>query len=282
MQLNDEQINKLKLLENEMLREVVRICDELHLEYYLIGGTLLGAVRHKGFIPWDDDIDIGLLRADYEVFISRARDTLSHKMFLQNYTTDADMIFPFTKIRYNNTTFIETRSKNSKMHQGVWIDVFPLDYYEMSSVKRKINGFKKKLLNLRIAEEEYFEKSNNHSVPHIIAKKILTTIVHARYPKLSDAVKKIDRINSSSRACDIVINNCGAYLDKEAFPISWIGSGTEVDFEFHTYRTFQEYDKYLKQIYGDYLTPPPIEKRVSVHDIEVIDLNNSYALYTKQ
>lgn len=281
MLLDDKQMKKLKEIEIDILTEFVRICDQLHLRYYLIGGTLLGAVRHKGFIPWDDDIDVGMPREDYEVFVEKAGKLLPDYIFLQNYRTDENMIFPFTKLRNSNTTYIETRSKNSKMNQGVWMDIFPLDFYESNKLRRDYLAIKVSMINQRIGMEQYIVDNKNRSFAKKVIRKIVHRIIKMMYPTLNSAVKKVDTIYSSTAPGDILVNKSGTYLGKEEVPAEWFGKGCFVDFENMRVCAPIEFDKYLKHIYGDYMTPPPVEKRVSVHDIEVIDLEKSYKEYLK-
>ena len=116
MELSEKQLNRLKAIELEMLRSFIEVCKELDLKYYLLGGTLLGAVRHKGFIPWDDDIDIGMPRKDYEVFISKAQNLLPVHLFVQTFQTDPQFPSAYCKIRNSNTTFLETAVKKINMN----------------------------------------------------------------------------------------------------------------------------------------------------------------------
>ena len=281
MLLNDIQMKKLKEIEIDMLKAFVSICDQLGLKYYLICGTLLGAVRHKGFIPWDDDIDVGMPREDYEVFVEKAGKLLPDYIFLQNYRTDENMIFPFTKLRNNNTTYIETRSKDSKMNQGVWMDIFPLDFYESKKLRRDYQEIMVSMINQRIGMEQFVVGDKNRSFPKKVIRRIVHGIIKKMYPTLNSAVKKVDTIYSSTAPGDILVNKSGTYLGKEEVPAAWFGKGCYVDFENMRVCAPIEYDKYLTHIYGDYMTPPPVEKQVSVHDIEVIDLEKSYKDYIK-
>lgn len=281
MLFDDKQMKKLKEIEIDMLKKFVSICEQLGLKYYLIGGTLLGAVRHKGFIPWDDDIDVGMPRQDYEIFVEKAGMFLPDYIFLQNFRTDKNMIFPFTKLRNVNTTYIETRSKYSKMNQGVWMDIFPLDYYELNELKRNYQIRKVSIINMRIGMEQYIVHNKDRSFARKAIKKIAYKIIKMMYPTLTSAVKRVDSIYSSTAPSDIWVNKSGAYPGKEEVPIEWFGKGCYVDFENMKVSAPVEYDKYLKHIYGDYMTPPPVEKQVSVHDIEVIDLEKSYKEYIK-
>ena len=120
-----ENIKEMQKIELEMLLEVDRICKKFNIRYFLIAGTLLGAIRHKGFIPWDDDIDIIIPLNDYIKFCKVAEKELNKNYFLQNYKTDFTAMW-YTKIRKNNTTAIQANHKNKLHHQGIWIDIFPL------------------------------------------------------------------------------------------------------------------------------------------------------------
>ena len=119
------ELRKLQLTEIEVLDEIVRICKKHKLQYFLLAGTCLGAVRHSGFIPWDDDIDIGMPREDYEKFLNIALDELDEKYFLQYYKTDENYYLGFAKVRKNNTSFITKGFEKKKGHQGFFVDIFP-------------------------------------------------------------------------------------------------------------------------------------------------------------
>ncbi len=279
MILNEIQMAEIKKIEVDMLREFVKICEKLNLQYYLIGGTLLGAIRHQGFIPWDDDIDIGMPRHDYEIFVEKAGELFSDPFFLQNYRTDSYMIFPFSKLRNSNTTYIEKRSKYSKMNQGVWIDIFPLDYYEQDNFKRKAQAFSISLINMRIGEEQFFEDKRERSLIKKALRNVFLKLLRIRFPNLQDAVKRIDRIYASSPKSNILVNKCGAYPGKEEIPEEWFGVGCKVIFENMELNAPIKYDQYLSHIYGDYMSLPPEEKQITVHNIEIIDFKKSYKEY---
>ena len=121
-----DMLRELQLVEMSMLLDVVAICEKNKINYYLSSGTLLGAVRHKGFIPWDDDVDIEMPIQDYRKFLSIAQDSLGDDYFVQTFMTDPNYQFSYTHIRKNNTTYVKAHSINDNIHHGVWIDVFPL------------------------------------------------------------------------------------------------------------------------------------------------------------
>ncbi len=125
--ITQDMIDKVQAVECEILQEIDSICRRHNLTYFAIGGTALGAVRHQGFIPWDDDIDIGMPRKDYEIFLECARKELPQEYFLQNFFTEEKSPFYFTKIRKNNTRFVEFYLKDADIHHGIFVDIFPFD-----------------------------------------------------------------------------------------------------------------------------------------------------------
>ena len=161
-----------------MLQEFIDVCTVLNLKYYALGGTLLGVVRHRGFIPWDDDIDVGMPRADYEIFIAKAQMLLADGYFLQTFKTDKEFPANFAKIRNNNTTFIETSIGHLHVNHGVFIDVFPLDYYPNKMIW--LFNLKKQLLTLRIT----YAFNNNILKNKVKIARIVTRII---YPSLETA-----------------------------------------------------------------------------------------------
>ncbi len=120
-------LRKIQLVQLEILLEFDRICKENNLPYQLFFGTLLGAIRHKGFIPRDDDVDVCMLRGDYNRFLQLCEDQLNKDYFLQTYKTDKEYIHSFARIRKNNTLALQRIYSKIAMHHGIFIDNFPLD-----------------------------------------------------------------------------------------------------------------------------------------------------------
>ena len=119
-------MNEIQKVELNLLKEFVKVCEKNNLRYFMVGGSALGCVRHKGFIPWDDDIDVAMPREDYEKFM-KMQDELPSYCFIQNYKTDPHYIYNYGKLRDSRTTFIESYYKYHRINHGVWIDIFPLD-----------------------------------------------------------------------------------------------------------------------------------------------------------
>lgn len=132
-------MNELQQKERDLLKIFIDFCDKNKLTYFLVGGTLLGAIRHKGFIPWDDDIDVAMPREDYDKFIVLASKhfTKDKDVFFQNYRTDKYYPYVFSKLRDSNTTFIEKIYKHVDMNHGVYIDIFPIDGISKNSNEKK-------------------------------------------------------------------------------------------------------------------------------------------------
>lgn len=259
-----------------MLKAFVGACKKLNLRYYLLGGTLLGAVRHKGFIPWDDDIDVGMPREDYERFIKEGHTVLPTHLFIQDVSTDPEWCFNFVKIRNSNTTFVECSTKNMYINHGVFLDVFPLDYYPMGKMKERLFNFKKDLMWCRICDRLYLPDSKTASVKMLI---FLSKIV---YPSLKRTVRKRDRLLCSVKSSDKLANFSGAWGKKEVVPKEWYGDGVMLEFEGVSVRAPLEYGKWLTRVYGDYMTLPPEDKRCGHHYTEKVDFEKTYKEYLKE
>lgn len=269
----------LKKIQIEMLKSFIDVCDKLKLRYYVIGGTLLGAVRHEGFIPWDDDIDVGMPRQDYEIFIRKGQQYLEEKYFIQNNFTDLEYPNNFSKIRNCNTTFIETSIKNLNVNHGVYIDIFPIDGTPNSKIEKLIFKIKNSLYITRIIQIYFYKERKKCSYKY----KILKCISKIVLPSIKITTVKRDKLlkKYNFESSNIVANYCGAWGEKEIMPKEYFGNPVIGMFEGIKVNMPSQYDKYLRQLYGDYMTLPPIEKRKSHHFTEKIDLTKSYLEYRK-
>ena len=273
MKLTQQQLQELKEIEKNIFLEFISVCEALNLKYYIIGGTLLGAVRHSGFIPWDDDIDVGMLREDYEIFLEKGQELLPEGYFIQSNRTDAEYSNCFAKIRNSNTTYLETIVNNRNINHGVFIDIFPLDFYPDDRKLRKHFAFRKKILDVRINSVYNLKnKSQKQKLIEMLAKTI--------YPSFRTACKKRDKLLKSFRNGTLLANHGGAWGHKEIIPSEWYGDGTMLKFDGIDVRVPIKYDRWLTQVYGDYMQLPPEEKRHPHHYIDVIDLKQSYTKYT--
>lgn len=276
MILSETELKKLQSIETEMFRVFIEVCEKLNLRYYVLGGTLLGAVRHGGFIPWDDDIDLGMPRDDYEVFLREAPSLLPSHLFLQNYRTDPEYCLNITKIRNTGTTFIEYESRQQDICHGVFIDIFPLDHYPDTAWAELLYKIKRRVLKVRIGKAFIWDDAPNP------IKELLKKPLDLIWPDVKAAVEDRERLFRSFSYSGMIANFCGQWGEKEIVPAQWYGEGVELTFEGLKVKAPKEYHKWLTQVYGDYMQLPPVEKRVTHHKTLVIDLECSYQEYIKK
>lgn len=269
MEINAEQQKQLKNTELELFKAFISVCQKLNLTYYVVGGTLLGAVRHKGFIPWDDDIDVAMMRDDYEVFLEKAPALLPEYTFLQSIYSEPEYLLNFAKLRHNGTTFLETSVKSRKINHGVFIDIFPLDYYPDSNFSRKAFHFKNILYRYRIGSEfEGIPFKWYHKLAHIGLKII--------FPSVKKTLRKRDQLLKRCKHGQLIASHCGAWGKKEIVPADWYQSTVLLEFEGLQVAAPCEYHTWLTHYYGDYMLLPPVEKQKSHHFTEVIDTDTPF------
>lgn len=260
-------LEELKQIELRLLMQIHKICTEQNFRYYLVGGTLLGAVRHKGFIPWDDDIDIGMPRADYEKFIDFC--ILNDVPFrLVCNKTHANYGHLFAKAVDQNTVLVETVGRKDSTEMGVCVDIFPLDgladSYEEARASLNKSRFERELLVA--ANWGRFSRSKTRAVyyePIRFAFFCLSRLCSLR--------KLIRRIESKYSAdgfdkSKFVACVCGVYRNREIVEYDVFSEYIMLPFEGEQFRCPKGYDRYLSSIYGDYMQLPPVDKRVTHHD----------------
>ena len=276
--MQDDVMKKLKEIEIEMLEAFVAICNKYDLKWFVVGGTALGAVRHNGFIPWDDDIDVAMPRPDYEKFLEVAQENLPPHLFLQNTYTDKEIPWAFSKIRNSMTTFVERPFEKMNFNHGVYIDVFPLDGFAYSKISYIFFKFKKYIYDYRISFSVYELKDDYN--PNFY-KKTIQHILKVIYPHHSDAVRKKDQLYKKHKyyKCRRICNFSGAWGLREMMDREIFDDGVKASFENVDVNIATKYHDYLQNMYGNYMEFPPIEKRVTHHHTTVIDPDNSYKKY---
>ena len=272
--MNNTSSELLKQILINMLDEFILICNKYNLKYTLLGGSLLGAIRHHGFIPWDDDIDIGMPRDDYDKFISIALKALNKKYKIATIYNENNFCYPFCKLYDNETTLIEL--KDLPFIYGIYIDIFPLDGIPKDlSIRHKIISPIQKRRNvagfLAKAELSYFYKFKH--LPAYLFYSLLYGDSHSALIKCEELAHKYPYCNEYD-----IINHYGAWGEKEISDYSWFNPLKEYTFEGRKVWGPNNYDAYLTKMYGDYMTPPPIEKRKSHHSHYFIDLSRRYTL----
>ena len=259
---NMELLHKVDM---DIVKEVVRICDAHDLKYYMLGGTMLGAIRHKGFIPWDDDIDLGMPRDDYEKFLEIAPKELPAHMKTVNYRTDRKFQYYITRVLDTDTKVIEERIGNDSKYTNASIDIFPIDGTPNNAFLRKIYFFR--VLFHRALMSLCYKDSIDRKRKRSFKEKVLLWVME-RIPveKLTTPYKqkcKIDKLLRSQKVegSKYIGNIMGAYRTREIVPADFYGEGAFYDFEDIQLRGMAKADEYLTFTYGDYMQLPPEESR---------------------
>ena len=259
---NMELLHKVDL---DIVKEVVSICDKYKMKYYMLGGTMLGAIRHKGFIPWDDDIDLGIPRKDYEKFLIVAPKELSSHLKVVNYRTDPEYHYYITRILDTETKVEEERIGNDNRYTNASIDIFPIDGTPNNGILRKIYFFR--VLYHRALMSLCYKDSIDRKRSRGKAERILLWVME-RLPieKMTTPRKQKDAIDRLLRKQKIegakyIGNIMGAYRTREIVPSKFYGEGKMFPFENIELRGMELADEYLKWTYGDYMKLPPVNKR---------------------
>lgn len=256
-----------------------QFCKDNGIRYSIYAGSMLGAVRHHGMIPWDDDIDVVMPRPDYDNFLR-----ITQKSFVDGYRVvspynDTTLYTAYSKIIDCSTTLVEFRKHKDNVI-GVFIDVFPVDGVP-NNKKKQITLYKRfkrcKYLGVLAHGRYKWEECECKSE----AKRVLLYLTHLLLRNFSftkKLLRKADRIaascnmNSSDMVRVYSSPHYGHKLIKKCFFDKYI----EIPFETITVSCIKNYDEYLTELYGDYMTPPPIDKRVSEHEHYFIDLHHGY------
>lgn len=266
-------MNNLQIKLTEMLGWFHDFCVENKLRYYTLAGTCLGMVRHKGFIPWDDDIDVGMPREDYNSFVELMKNGLEHYK-LDVPTMDDKYLYTYAKLYDTNTTLIE--NNRHKLKRGIFIDVFPLDgagndlekgKEQYLSINKKIN-----LICLRNCVV------SNHRAVYKNAAIIMSRLLPRFILNENKLIKQVIEESAKYKfdECKIIANFSGDWGTKEVFKKEWFGEPVLYNFENIKIYGPVDADSYLTNLYGDYMTPPPPEKRVSHHDFLYLNLEEGY------
>ena len=263
--MEPELLDRLHARHLEALLEIDRICRKHGIPYYIIAGTLLGAARHKGFIPWDDDLDIGLLRPDYEKLLRILPQEMDSRYFLQCNTTDPEYHLPFAKVRINGTKFVEYASQDCAIHHGIYVDLFPFDNVPASGFGRKCHALICRLLFVCALARGKFRFPAGSQKSHA-AFKVLRMLLKPF--RLGFILRLMDNAMRMVKNADseYIVNIGGAYgYRRESVRRDYFRETADLPFEGHAIQSPAHWHEYLTDFYGDYMTPPPEDKRYNRH-----------------
>ncbi len=274
--MTDETLKEVHEVELDLLEKFATVCDGLGLMYTLSSGTLLGAVRHKGFIPWDDDIDVSMPREDYEIFVKKANELLPEGYFLQHYTTDKNYHNTFAKLVNCNTTWIPYETKNLDVKHGIGMDVFPID--RISDPKKIDKIARKTFFKLTLKDCYYMDYIKTIKNKR---KRMVGYLLHP-FVKMFNGKRLIAKIDKFNKGKGVGEWTTGDVMRRnKVMPYSLYEEYADVEFEGKTFKCIKNKEKYLRIVYGDdYMQLPPEEKRVT-HLAEVVDCHKPYTEYTK-
>lgn len=254
-------IEELQHIQLEMLKVIASICDQHNLRYYLSSGTLLGAVRHQGPIPWDDDLDIQMPRPDYEqlIYILHTNSLPSHLEYA--CLDDRKHILPFLKIYYKESVVIERKLKEPFNKTKIWIDVFPIDglpsHFLFLQLTFRISKFLRNALYTSIVDYKKLEGAQK--IGTLILSPITRFIGARNIAKMLNWYSQRIRFDSATMIGQLVWGeHRGEAMNKTDYLL--VGDLPYMDYQFHCPQFF---DEHLTNLFGDYMIPPPEGKRVA-------------------
>lgn len=271
-------MRKMHIMQIDMLKELDRVCRANNIKYTISNGTLLGAIRHKGFIPWDDDADTMMLREDYEKFKKCSNQLNPELCFFQDHSTDPEYRWGYGKLRRTGTTYIRSGQEHLKGKTGVFIDIFPMDDIPTNTILCAIQRFfgycSRKITYAEVAKKEYVGIkgcwfSFLSKVPLSFVYRIMNI-----YAKKSKNITP----NRVTTLFMPISKHLDPYINKKTYgrPKKWLLETKEYDFEGIKLLGPVDYDECLRWQYGvNYMTPPPEDKRGQHAPVSSYSLGNN-------
>lgn len=266
--MNDITLKNIQNIELEIMDEVKKICENNNLEYYLIAGSLIGAVRHNGFIPWDDDLDIAMPRKDYERFLEICNKELGNEFILDYHKTNKSYWLPMAKIRKKNTVYEEDTLKRYNGPKGIWIDILPLD--NAKSEKNIIKSFQGYIVSkIRVINTGKINEYDRNK--RYLKRLIFNLFKVVPIYWLENIQQYIMNLYSKNNNCKYYVIFASRYgHKKQTFLKSDFYPPKNIKFEDRNYNIPNNYDYILKRVYGDYMKLPSEEQRENHNPSKII------------
>lgn len=261
-------------VEIDLYLEFARICEKYNLQYFVFWGSLLGAIRHGGFIPWDDDMDVAMMRKDYEIFLQVASSELKAPYFLQTPYTDPGAYFSLARLRNSSTTGMIQSFRHNRFNQGIWLDIDVIDFCDIDAIEEN----RTKIFPHVMRCATYMRKG----APNLDEKRKQELITYTTDDPLADfeAIHKIANNPAYKDSEYVNIANVTAYTpQRQTWKKQCFDSVTDISFENIKVKVPSGYDEILRTTYGDYMQFPPVENRGAWHGGNFFDPFNPYTEY---
>jgi len=272
---DNSKLRKLQLIELDILKVFADICEKYHLRYILCGGTILGAIRHKGFIPWDDDLDVAMPRSDYDKFANVVKDELGSRYQFLSFKTDESYHRNFNRI-VDTKVIVHNASNSKELLECAWLDIFPLDGMPDNKINQMIHFWRmtfkrflfyascfEEMVNLNRPGRPWYQQAAIKflSVTHFGSKMNTKKLMFS----IEKGLKKYDYDKG-----EWIVSFFGSYMTKEIFEKKLIGNRTKYKFESLMLYGPDLYDEFLSHFYGDYMKVPP-DAQKDKHNITEIE-----------
>lgn len=258
---NNSELRKFQMKILDIIKIFVRICEKYNLRYFMVGGTMLGAVRHKGFIPWDDDVDMGMPRTDYEKFLTIVQDELTDGYAFRNYKSDPSYRRYFSRI-INTNVEIYNSSNTKEIVENAWLDIFPYDGMPNGKIRQKIHFWYMTGWRLLYHMSCFDELVNLNRPGRPRYQQIIINFLHkTRLGHNLDTKKLMYRIEKELCKYDYnesktIVSFFGAYMEKEIIDKTILGKLVYYTFEDTEFLGAEHYDEFLTHFYGEWKIPP--------------------------